>query len=168
VPFDKLPREFELVNFVFHNLISFRGWRDLHRMGLATHRRGYVTPNSGFYKYDKPQPEALEQAFQSLHQLNREIFNKLAAKNVPLELRQYVMAIGNLIPFTYAANLRQMEFSIWQRSKPSVNHEVRQVFLKMENDLRQKLPWWQELSRADITSAYVFARGDSDVPLELK
>ena len=163
--FDKLPREFELINAVFNKVMSFRSWRDLHRMGFCMHRRGYVTPEIGCYNYDKPAPPQLKEAFDKLYQANRELFSKMRELNIPLELSQYPLAIGNLIRFTMAGNLRQMEFCNWQRSKPSVNHEVRQIFLWTEKEIAKHLTWWSELSRADTTPAYIFARGDSDVPL---
>jgi hypothetical protein len=59
-----------------------------------------------------------------------------------------------------------MEFSNWQRTKYSVNHEVRQPFLGFERMLRETYPWWKDVSRADMTSGYVFARGDKAVSLE--
>jgi len=164
--YDKLPREFETITATFENKMSFRSWRDLHRMGFCTHRRGFVTPNLGFYNYDKPQPEELEEAFNKLHQLNVKLYQRMTDLNIPAELKQYPMALGNLIKFLIAGNLRQIEFCNWQRSKPTVNHEARQIFLWMENEIRNKLPWWKEISRADMTPAYVFARGDSEVPLK--
>jgi thymidylate synthase ThyX len=166
--FDKLPREFELITAVFQNVMSFRSWRDLHRMGLCTHRRGYITPELGFYRYDKPAPEILSESFVKLHQLNQKLYQLMTEKQVPPVLKQYPLAIGNLIKFILSANLRQLEFCNWQRSKPSVNHEVRQIFLWIENELRKKLPWWSEISRANTIPAYVFARGDSDVPLRIE
>jgi hypothetical protein len=53
----------------------------------------------------------------------------------------------------------------WQRTKPDVNHEVRQVFLSFERRLREKYWWWKEISRADMTPGYIFARGGSNIPL---
>lgn len=164
--FDKLPREFEQVTAIFQNKMSYRSWRDLQRMGFCMHRRGYLTPELGFYKYDKPAPGVLTEAFVKIHQLNQNLYQLMSEKPVPPALAQYPLAIGNLINFILSANLRQMEFCNWQRSKPSVNHEVRQIFLWMENELRKKLPWWFQISRANTTPAYVFARGDSDVPLK--
>ena len=163
--FDKLPREFELVTTVFNNTMSYRSWRDLQRMGLCMHRRSYITPTIGFYQYDKPAPEILAESFKQLYQLNQKLYIRMSELNVPPELMQYPMAMGNLVNFTIAGNLRQMEFCNWQRSKPTVNHEVRQIFLWTEAELRNKLPWWQDISRADTTVSYIFARGDSDVPL---
>ena len=80
---------------------------------------------------------------------------------------EYPLALGNNISYLISANLRQWEFANWQRSKASVNHEVRQAFLLVENLLRQKYPWWQNISRADITPAYIFARGGSDISLTI-
>lgn len=164
--YDKLLREFETVTAVFQNKMSYRSWRDLQRMGFCTHRRGFVNPDLGFYNYDKPCPEELKGAFNRLHQLNVKLYKRMAELNIPDEMKQYPMALGNMVKFLIAGNLRQMEFCNWQRSKPTVNHEARQIFLWMENELRNKLEWWKDISRADITPAYVFARGDSDVALK--
>jgi len=164
--FDKLPREFELVTAVFNNTMSYRSWRDLQRMGLCMHRRSYIAPAIGFYQYDKPAPEILTELFNQLYKLNQKLYNRMSELNIPPELMQYPMAMGNLVNFTIAGNLRQMEFCNWQRSKPTVNHEVRQIFLWTEAELRKKLSWWPDISRANATASYIFARGDSDVPLK--
>ncbi len=159
--FDKLPREFEVVAVLFQGMISFRGWRDLQRQGFCTHFRSLVTPKLGFYDYDKPAPPELNDAFYKLYEYNYHLYQKLAnnRKASPV-LLQYLLALGNLVLFEIAGNLRQMEFCNWQRTKWSVNHEVRQVFIAMEKELRDLLPWWKKVSRADLIPIYVFARGE--------
>ncbi|MBL7021840.1 FAD-dependent thymidylate synthase [Patescibacteria group bacterium] len=157
--YDKLYREFEVINVVFGSKMSFRGWRDLQRMGMSTHRRGYLNPANGFYKYDKPAPDILHEQFERIHKLNKELFDEMTEKGVPKHLKEYPLALGTLVPFIMGSNLRQWEFCNWQRTKYSVNHEVRQFFLKFESQLRDRYPWWRDISRADVTPAYTFARG---------
>lgn len=159
---DKLPSEFEAITVPFAGCMSFRSWRDLHRQGLSTHNRTLLTPFMGFYHYDKPAPPELNYGFKGAKENGNIAYSNL--EGVPPILKQYVLPIGFRIGFTYFANLRQHEFCNWQRTKPSVNHEVRQAFLSIENDLRKFYPWWSFFSRADLTPAYVFARG-SAVPL---
>lgn len=161
--YDKLPREFEAVSGSFLGVMSFRGWRDLHRMGFASHKRGYLTPSLGFYLYTKPMPAELNKGFADISFVNR-VFSYNRA-SVPSAMLQYPMALGNNIPFFFAANLREFEFCNWQRTKPTVNHEVREVFLAFEKETRRIYPWWEKISRADMTPAYVFARGGSDISL---
>lgn len=172
--YDKLPREFESVSLAFHGLMSFRGWRDLQRQGLCAHKRGLVSAQNGFYNYSKPAPECLSTAFKRVHLTNissetqmLDVANQYADKerSIAQAIAQYPLALGNMVPFYIAGNMRQMEFCNWQRSKPSVNHEVREVFLSFEKDIRNAYPWWERISRADMTPAYVFARGDSNVKL---
>jgi hypothetical protein len=164
-PYDKLPAEFEFLSAVFNGRMSFRSWRDLQRMGFCTHMRGYVLPYYGFYKYTKPAPWVVTNNFNKIYQLNCELALEFVKYNVPLQLRQYPMALGNIIPFTIGANFREWEFCNWQRTKPTVNHEVRQIFLGFEREFRKKYPWWKDISRADMTPAYIFARGGSNLPL---
>ncbi|MEX1064041.1 MAG: FAD-dependent thymidylate synthase [Candidatus Paceibacterota bacterium] len=169
--FDKLPRSFELmVSPTFLGIMSFRGWRDLQRQGLCTHMRTLLAPSLGFYSYDKlagdgPSSSFLSDSFDRVASSNWALYNGMLDSGVPPILAQYPMALGHNIGFVVGANLRQWEFCNWQRTKFSVNHEVRQVFLAVENSLRDVLPWWQHVSRADTTPAYVFARGESGVPL---
>jgi thymidylate synthase ThyX len=158
---DKLPREFELVTVPFWGSMSFRGWRDLHRQGFSTHRRTLLKPDQ-FYRYDKPHPNEIDDCFNKVERTSYQLYHDLS--EVPRIVRQYVLPMGFSIGFMYSANLRQHEFCNWQRTKPSVNHEVRQVFLSGERELRRIYRWWPLFSRADITPAYVFARG-SAVPL---
>ena len=162
--FDKLPREFEVASVLFQGMMSFRGWRDLQRQGFCTHFRSLVTPNLGFYHYDKPAPSELGRAFDKLYRHNYILYQKLANnyQASPL-LLQYILVLGNTIVFEVAGNLRQFEFCNWQRSKWSVNHEVRQVFVAMEKELPDLLPWWKQISRADLVAAYVFARGEKAI-----
>ncbi len=163
--YDKLSREFEVVSASFFGQMSFRGWRDLHRMGMSTHRRGYLNPHNGFYQYDKPAPTELGKIFHDIHDLNLKLYDLMVAQNVPEGLREYPLALGNLIPFLMGSNLRQWEFCHWQRTKPTVNHEVRQTFLAFEQALRRAYPWWSKISRANTAPAYIFARGGSDLLL---
>ncbi len=170
--FDKLPRDFENFTLPFAGVMSFRSWRDLHRQGFCTHSRTYLTPRLGFYNYDKfftrkdaPYPAFLFDPFDAVHKDNWDVYNALREKKVPAVLKQYPMALGNNIGFKTAANLRQWEFCIWQRTKPSVNHEVRQVFIDIEAKLRRLIFGWHLISRANMTPAYVFARGEKVIPL---
>lgn len=156
---DKLPREFELVTVPFIGIMSFRGWRDLHRQGFSTHRRTLLTPSLGFYRYNKPQPPALNNSFQAAKQSSSNVYLELV--HIPPIISQYVLPLGFNVGFIYSANLRQHEFCDWQRTKPSVNHEVRQIFLSIEKRLRDLYPWWHLFSRADMTPAYVFARSSA-------
>lgn len=163
---DKLPRFFELVTWTFRGLMSFRGWRDLQRQSFCTHLRTHLSPLLGFYDYDKPKPPELDEAFGTLAAHNLETFEIMNEKEVPDILMQYPMALGNMVGFLIGGNLRQLEFCDWQRAKYSVNHEVRQVFLSIDDNLRKIFPWWQTLSRADMTTSYVFARGNKAFPLD--
>ncbi len=164
--FDKLPREFEVASVLFRGVMSFRGWRDLQRQGFCTHFRSLVTPNLGFYHYDKPAPLELEKSFTQIYQYNYHLYERLVQKQQASPvLLQYLLALGNLVLFEMAGNLRQMEFCNWQRTKWSVNHEVRQVFISMEKELRDLLPWWKQISRADTIPSYIFARGEKPLVL---
>lgn len=161
---DRLPAEFEAASVAFRGVMSFRGWRDLHRMGFCTHHRTPVTPCLGSYRYDKHAPDTLREAFAEQHAADRALWETLGEAEVPSLLAQYPMTLGNRVGFTLAANLREIEFCTWQRGKFSVNHEVRQVFLSIERYLRDLLPWWKDVSRCDTTPAYVFARGENGIP----
>lgn len=164
--YDKLPREFETTILNFLGKMSFRGWRDLHRQSLATHRRTRLTPYLGFYRYDKPHCREWDMVRGSIIEDARAAYAKL--QQVPLFMRQYVLPLGFNVGFLFACNMREFEFCAWQRSKWSVNHEVRQVFLAMEQEMRKAYhPWWLLFSRADMTPAYVFARGKKPAPLEM-
>lgn len=167
---DKLPSAFEVATVPLKGVMSFRGWRDLHRQGFSTHARTRVAPDLGFYRYDKPAPPELYRAFEEVAAATAALHKELLAKGVPPELAEYAMCLGSRVGFLFNANLRQHEFCFYQRSDWSVNHEVRQVFLGMHRALSGLLPWWQGLceSRVDATPAYVFARGDEPpVPLPL-
>ncbi len=163
--FDKLPNHFEKITAVFSGIMSFRSWRDLQRQQLCTHYRTYVTPYFGFYKYDKPAPKEFFEACTDMWQKNYELYKEMKAKGVPPILMQYPLAMGNIVGFEIAGNLAEKEFCIWQRSKFSVNHEVRRMFLQIERTLREYYPWWSSVSRADTTPAYVFARTERGIPL---
>ena len=162
---DKLPREFELAQAVFCGKMSFRGWRDLHRQGLSTHRRTLLTPHLGFYEYDKPHAPELDPAFQKIAQEARRAWDALDA--VPPFMRQYILPLGFNVGYIFGCNLRQLEFCLWQRTDWSVNHEVREVFLGMERRMCDVHDWWKLVSRADREPAYVFARGKKPLPLAL-
>lgn len=163
--FDKLPNHFEKVSATFAGVMSFRSWRDLQRQQLCTHYRTYVTPLLGFYKYDKPAPQEFLDSCRKVYISNLRLYEKMFARGVPPELMQYPMAMGNLIGFQIGANMSEIEFCNWQRSKFGVNHEVRKIFLGIEEMLRRVYPWWNEISQADTTLAYIFARTKEGIPL---
>ncbi|MBI2279059.1 MAG: FAD-dependent thymidylate synthase [Candidatus Brennerbacteria bacterium] len=163
-PHDKLPNQFEYFSGFFRGIMSFRGWRDLERHGFCTHFRTYLTPEIGFYRYDKPAPQWLHQDFTWVHALNRKLYHDMRNADVPHEICQYAFALGNMVGFQMGGNLAQWEFVIWQRSKFSVNHEVRQVALQMDAHLRKAYYFWREIARADRTPAYLFARTSKGIP----
>lgn len=164
--FEKLGSEFETVTAGFSGTIPMRCWRDLQRMSFSTHLRTYLTPYLGFYQYDKPGPAQLAKDFAEVAKKGLELYEALKAKGASANDLQYILPIGFLLGFTYAANLRQHEFANWQRSKPDVNHSVRQTFLAIEAELRKHYPWWSSISRANTEPAFVFARGNQHHPLK--
>jgi thymidylate synthase ThyX len=164
-PYDKLPSQFENISGLFRGVMSFRGWRDLHRQGFCNHMRTYLTPELGFYQYDKPMPVWLREDFEGVHHRDQEIYNAMVAEDVPPLIREYPLALGNLVGFHLGGNLRQMEFVCWQRSKFSVNHEVREVVLDMDQILQETYSFWSEISRTDRTPVYVFARTSKGIPM---
>jgi len=107
----------------------------------------------------------LRRAFAELAVKNWKLEQLLERNGIPIVLRQYPLALGYNVGFLMSSNLRQWEFCNWQRTKWSVNHEVRQVFVAIEETLRKLYPWWQHVSRADLTPAYVFARGKKGIPI---
>jgi len=162
---DKLSALFESITLTIQGELSMRGWRDLQRQGLAAHYRSLLTPTLGFYEYDKPQPPVLAEQAQRISTQGTEVWEATSA--APDFLRQLLLPIGYKVRFTFTANLRQFEFCIWQRTKWSVNHEVRQVFLHMNELLSARYPWWNGISRADTTPAYSVARGNEGVALHI-
>lgn len=161
--YDKLPRDFEIVTVPFAGKMSFRSWRDIQRQGISTHQRTLLTPYLGFFRYDKPCPSGVDASFFFAQRRSGRIYNDYLC-SVPPVILQYLLPLGFNIGSLYSANLRQHEFCNWQRTKPSVNNEVRQTFISVEQELRSLYPWWHLFSRADMTRMYVFARG-SAIPL---
>ncbi len=163
--FDKLPKQFRGLSVMAQDVMSYRSWRDLQRQSLSVHFRSRVTPMLGFYEYPKARWWGLDDTFRDTHARDKELYILMRARHVPPELAEYAMAMGNLVTYQIISDLRQAEFCGWQRSKWGVNDEVRQEFLKIESHLRRTYPWWEQLSRADLTPHYVFARGSSPVVL---
>lgn len=166
--YDKLPNHFEGLSATFSGCMSFRGWRDIHRQQLATHYRTYVTPRIGFYVYDKPAPEEFRIVCKNIWFTGVGLYREMCNRGISGELMQYPLVMENLVGFQFGANMTEIEFCTWQRTKFSVNHEVRQIFIGMEETLRKEYLWWAILSRADMTPAYIFARTSKGVPLESK
>lgn len=161
---DKLPNQFEYFSGFFRGVMSFRGWRDLHRQGFCTHFRTYLTPEIGFYQCDKPVPRWLRYDFSLRHQENRKLWRDMRNADIPYEICQYPLALGNLVGFQIGANLAQWEFVLWQRSKFSVNHEVRQIALEMDKLLCVEYSFWEDVARTDRTPAYIFSRTSKGIP----
>lgn len=163
--YDKLPELFRVASVMVQNVMSFRGWRDLQRQSLSVHVRSRVTPMLGFYAYTKFHSEVLARAFGGAHARDAECYASFVRAGVPPEILEYPMAMGNLVMYQMTSDLRQAEFCGWQRTKWGVNDEVRQRFLSLEHSLRAFYPWWERISRADMTVHYVFARGVNPVVL---
>lgn len=164
-PFDKLPNQFEYVSGFFRGVMSFRGWRDLHRQGFCAHFRTRLTPHLGFYRYDKPMPEWLRKDFEHVHKNNQNIYAAMQGHGISEQVREYALALGNLVGFQMGGNLLQMEFVCWQRSKFSVNHEVRQIILDADSLLNDVYGFWRDLARTDRVPVYVFARTLKGIPM---
>ncbi len=165
-PYDKLPNQFEYFSGFFRGVMSFRGWRDLHRQGFCTHFRTYLTPEIGFYRYDKPAPSWLDVRFSEVHAVNAMLYQRMRTAGLSEEACQYPLSLGNMVGFQAGGNLAQWEFVLWQRSKFSVNHEVRQVALQMDAALCKAYSFWKDIARTDRTPAYLFARTSKGIPYE--
>lgn len=157
--YDKLPPHYEALTLTIDGVMSFRGWRDLHRQSFCAHMRTYVNPILGFYRYDKQAPAEYKNAAKEIHEKNLSLYRAMENNgNFSKEMMQYPMAMGNLIGYTMIGNWRQIEFCIWQRTKFSVNHEVRRVFLNIHEKLNRAYPQWFGLCRVDNVHTYLFAR----------
>src|SRR5690606_23073691 len=110
----------------------------------------------------------LTDAFKRVHDTAVDLYEKLILAGCSPVALQLLLPMGFQVGFHYYANLRQHEFATWQRSKPDVNHSVRQTFLQMERAVRKQYPWWEEWSRANMEPAYIFARGEKHIPLPKK
>lgn len=160
---DKLPRALEAISVVFGGGMSFRTWRDLSRQGFCTHFRSLINPD-GPYFMPSDVSESYRQDARRAAALSREIATK--CRVVPgwnPYLTQYLANLGTMVHYTMAANLRQMEFLIWQRTGWGAHFEVRRHAAAMYRLLCKKYPWWNQVSRADTTE-YLFARGQTKVP----
>ncbi|MCL4405918.1 MAG: FAD-dependent thymidylate synthase [Patescibacteria group bacterium] len=162
---DKLPDEFESVSVGLRFVMSRRGERDLQRHVLAAHGRTAISPWLGFYRYDKPRPAEIDSDFRHVYGLSYSLNEALSGE--PVWLRELVLPLGNLVGCTIVMNLREAEFIGHQRTKQGVNHEVRQIVLKINEELAKAYPLWTKLSRSDPTPGYAFSRGDP-IPLETK
>jgi len=157
---DKLPHQFESVNVLYRDLISFRSFRDLQRHTLSTTSRSLVTPLLGFYKYPKPAPDNLRECFNGTKDVDLKMWSRLRRDNCRPKDLQYILAMGHNVIFEMSHNLRQHELVTKTRTKWDVNDEVRDWMLKFEARVRARFPWYgQLLSRADMTKHYLFARG---------
>jgi len=162
---DRLPPLFETVTAHFRFRMSFRTQREIQRHVLCRNERTLLTPDLGFYEYDKPMPHGMRQAFDRLVLQARQTYRNLLHDGVAPEVLQYLLPLGFNVGATLTANLRQLEFLLWQRSKFNVNHEARQIVLMIDQELRDRLAWWESISRTDRTRAYRLAREKEGVPL---
>jgi hypothetical protein len=119
----------------------------------------------GFYQYDKPMPEWLREEFEAANLRDRKVYELMKEGSMPPQVMEYAFALGNLVGFHLGGNLAQMEFVAWQRSKFSVNHEVRQVVLDLDELLGSYYGFWHDLSRTDRTPVYIFARTAKGIPM---
>ncbi len=160
---DKIPREFEVGTAAFTGLMTFRGWRDLQRMGLATHRRTYHGAQFGFYEYTKPCPVRVTELFTRVEKDFSLYPRLLGDAGVGPASVQYAIPMGFNVGYLFSANLRQHEFCNWQRSKYDVNDEVRARFMEHDRLLMETYPWWMAFSRCaqlEFGRQYLFARSE--------
>lgn len=157
--FDKLMHQFESVNVLMRKLISFRTFRDLQRHTQSTTSRSLVTPLNGFYKYPKPISDHLKGIFRAVARDDFKLWTYLRDSGISANDLEYVLAMGNNVVFEMSHNLRQHELVVKTRSKYDVNDEARSWMLDFERKVRKQYPWYAQLSRADMTPHYVFARG---------
>lgn len=163
--FDKVSSPFELcISITFKGVQSWRSWRDTQRMTKSSHERTLVTPDLGFYVYDKPAPPALAADFLEVAMQSKQLYRKMQSEGAPPILLQLGLPLGWEVGFYFGGNPKQTEFCGFQRTKPEAHHDVRQFFLGTELLLREKYEWWPTITRAHMVQAYVFARG-SEVPL---
>lgn len=160
---DKLPPEFESVSAAFRFVMSRRGERDIQRHVFASHERTAMSSSFGFYRYDKPHPQEIDEAFDRMQGQNL-VLNELLSSE-PAWLQEQGLPLGSLVGCTIVMNLRQAEFIAWQRTKPGVNHEVRQIALGIDRVLAVADPLWTIISRTNRTPAYAFARGNPSIPI---
>jgi thymidylate synthase ThyX len=160
---DKLPPEFEAISIAFRFIMSRRGERDIQRHVFASHERTAMSASLGFYRYDKPHPQEIDEAFDRTAKLNL-VLNELLSSD-PDWLQEQILSLGNLVGCTIVMNLREAEFISHQRTKSGVNHEVRQIALGIDRELAAADPLWTTLSRINRTPGYAFARGNPPIPI---
>lgn len=157
--YDKLFDQFEIVTVTMRDKVSFRTSRDLDRHTQSTVSRSAVTPLNGFYRYPKPISSHLSSAFDVVAEADLRIWSSLRGYGIDVKDLEYMLAMGNNVIFEMSNNLKQHELVVKTRSKYDVNDEARSWMLKFEEKVRKRYPWYAQLSRADMTPHYVFARG---------
>lgn len=160
---DRLPR-FSQATRTFRGIMSFRSWRDLQRhTKLNPHFRTYLNPTLGFYKYcNLPTLPEAHTAFNTAHTHANELHERSVLHHLHPSIIEYLMPLGCNVGFIFSGSESDLEFTVWQRTKPDVHREVRQVALRLHglNKCSMTLPW-----RVNSTPHYTFPRGKTHIAL---
>ena len=154
---DLLPANFRTIEVGVGRLMSFGAWCAVQRSPFNLSERTALIPHVRFYSYEKPAPDDLDKDFLELHGHNLEIASLLKKKDVPINLQQYVMALGNLIGCQAWGDLRLWEDLVYHGTKFSVPAEIRKFFLGCGNLICNTYPWIKPFFRYDRTSSYLFS-----------
>lgn len=154
---DLLPANFKTIGVGVSRLMSFGAWCAIQRSPFNLSERTPLIPQAKFYSYEKPAPDGLDKDFLELHRQNLEMETLFKTKEIPINLQQYAMALGNLVGCQAWGDLRLWEDIIYHGTKFSVPSEVRKFFLGCGNLICDTYPRIKSFFRYDRTQDYLFS-----------
>lgn len=165
---DKLPRAAESIKYSIEANLNYGAFRDLQRHRMLTILRKHLTTKFG---YDTPSVISLDAGktaeFNELMHEAHVLFNKISNSDGKIKA-QYAVPFAYRHPVMIHGNLRELCYFIELRSTPQAHYDLRNLSIKLYEELRQTQPTMAKLIKFCDTHDYPLGRYSQEYRKEEK
>ncbi|WP_297214990.1 FAD-dependent thymidylate synthase [Thermoplasma sp.] len=164
----KIGRPFEAVNYVFEVTTNYGAFRDLQRHRFLTIMRKPLTAS---YGYDVPPiiakiPDLSEEYSEAMREAAA-VYARIREK-YGYAMAQYAVPFAYRYPVVFSTNLAEAAYFIEIRSTPQAHFDLRDIAIRMYNEIRSVHPALAELIKFVDTGDYPLGRLSAEVKKNLK
>lgn len=165
---DKLPRQFEFIDYVFSLRMNYGAFREFQRHRMFTILRGLLTPDNGFQipEYIGKNRELVEE-FNAICSRSAVLYKKIKEAGQKIEA-QYVLPFASMYNIEVKGNLRELVYFTELRSTPQAHPDLRKLSISMADEIIAKEKSFEALFKFLDRNSYPLGRFSQESRKEKK
>ncbi|MGP6206829.1 FAD-dependent thymidylate synthase [Cuniculiplasma sp. SKW3] len=165
---DKLPRQFEFIDYVFSLRMNYGAFREFQRHRMLSILRGLLTPDNGFQIPEYiGKNEELVHEFNAICNRSAELYKKIKEAGQKVEA-QYVLPFASMYNIKVKGNLREFVYFTELRSTPQAHPDLRKLSISIADEIIAREKSFEILFKFLDRSSYPLGRFSQESKKEKK